>query len=427
MRKKKLLSMVMAGTLAMTMAMPVMAAEGDTVNVIVTTKSAILRVAVPTSLAVAVDQFEMSDSGVQVYSGEFTMENKSEIAVKVGIESTADLKAGTKLVGTKAAAEGSTVAGEAWLAAAAQTSAGKYIETSGKDVGDLTEASDNVATFIQGTDANANKGTASQTFYLKKASAAYKLLNAGESAATLSYAQFYELTAETVGDADDLADLLKDNDVYVATAVAANGQALTFVAKGGTHTYNSSEVYYTAALTATPKASIDSTKLYVYADGTADATDGKAAFRYIGNLSGAQEEWSASDITNVHIKYEIVGVKDTKYDEVKAECTYGLYKKAEAAPSIATKTYTMTANTAIDITVDLGAGDLAATAVSKVMDPTGAWDYLKGDNQASYDASSKKITLSAGMVDACMSANVDHISVVFNDDEETTVRIDLTK
>lgn len=99
----------------------------------------------------------------------------------------------------------------------------------------------------------------------------------------------------------------------------------------------------------------------------------------------------------------------------------------DAAPSIATKTYAMTAGTAIDISVDLGAGDLGASTVAKVMDPTGAWDYLKGDNQASYDAANKKITLSAGMVDACMSANVGSVNVIFDDDAATSVVITLTK
>lgn len=326
MKGKKLLSMLTAGALAVTMAMPVMAADTGTVDVDVATKSAVLRVTVPTSLAVAVDQFEMTNTGTQIYSAPFTMENNSAIAVKVDVTSTADIKAGTKLLASKAAAEASTAEGEAWLAVAAQTSDGKYIETTGKDVGDLTEESLNVKTFAQGTDADADKGTAAQTFYLKKASAEkYKLLNAGESAANISYAQFYELTPQTVADANALTALLKDNDIYVATAVAADGQALTFVAKGGTHSYNASDVCYTAAITPTSKASIDPSKLYVYADGTVDATDGKAAFRYIGNLSGAQEEWSDTDITNVHINYAIVGVRDTKYDEVKDDCVYGLY------------------------------------------------------------------------------------------------------
>ena len=66
MRNKKLLSTVVATTLiASTMVMPVMA-EGTNFDVNVTTKTAVLRVKVPTTIAIAVDQFEMVDEGTQI-------------------------------------------------------------------------------------------------------------------------------------------------------------------------------------------------------------------------------------------------------------------------------------------------------------------------------------------------------------------------
>ena len=113
-RNKKLLSTVVASALvATTMAAPAMAADGDTIDVGVTTKTAVLKVSVPTSMAIAVDQFEMADVGTQIHSGEFEMENNSGIDVKVDIESTADLKATTKLAATKAAVTADTAgAGE---------------------------------------------------------------------------------------------------------------------------------------------------------------------------------------------------------------------------------------------------------------------------------------------------------------------------
>jgi hypothetical protein len=81
MKGKKLVSILTAGALAATMAMPVMAADGGTIDVEVTTKTGILRVEVPTTLAIAVDQFETTDAGSQVYSEEFTIANKSEVNV----------------------------------------------------------------------------------------------------------------------------------------------------------------------------------------------------------------------------------------------------------------------------------------------------------------------------------------------------------
>lgn len=324
MKRKKVLSMFLACALvATTMAMPVMAA-GDTIDVGVTTKTPVLRVTVPTTLAIAVDQLEMDTKGTQISSGAFEMQNNSSVDVKVDIESTADLKTTTKLVASKAAAESSTTAGEAWLAVAAKVNATEYI--TGKDIKDLTEASENVTTFVQGTGADAAKGKAAQTFYLKKTTTgAYKLLNAGESAAAITYAQFYELTSKSAADQNALDALIKENDVYVATATVADGLALTLVEKGKTHTWDTGETYYTAAADATEKAGINASKLYVYANGTADAAGGVAAFRYIGKLSEKQDSWSKEDITNVHIKYTITGIPGTKYDEVKDDCTYGLY------------------------------------------------------------------------------------------------------
>ena len=143
MRNKKLLSTVVASALVATiMAVPVMADDGGSVDVDVTTKNAVLGVEVPTTLAVAINQFEKGDSGSQIFSGDFDITNKSEIPVKLQVTSTATLDSASPitLVSSKKAAEDSKEAnGEAWLAVAAQTSAraqagdpGNYIEESGK-------------------------------------------------------------------------------------------------------------------------------------------------------------------------------------------------------------------------------------------------------------------------------------------------------
>lgn len=343
MKGKKLLSTVMAGALAVTMTVPAMAADGGEIDVDVTTKTAVIRVEVPTTMAIAVDQFMMADAGTQISSSEFTMANKSAVDVKVEVTSTATLAATTKLMATKAAAKDSTKAGDAWLGVAAQTAAGDYddptTDTSDPDadtpvadtpetIATLTEANANVATFAAGD--TATEGKAVQTFYLQKGAGAvaYTMLNANEDASEITYAQFYELTAETVADQDALDALIEANDVYVATAAADDGQTLTLVEKGGSHTKGASDVYYTAADTATAKASLDASKLYVYG-GTANAdADGNAAFRYIGVLSGGQETWSDSDISAIKIKYNIVGVTADKYTEVAEDCHYGLYSEA---------------------------------------------------------------------------------------------------
>ena len=57
MRNKKILSTVVASALAATtMAVPVMAADGGNIDVPVTTKTAVIRVQVPTKMDISVNQ-----------------------------------------------------------------------------------------------------------------------------------------------------------------------------------------------------------------------------------------------------------------------------------------------------------------------------------------------------------------------------------
>lgn len=333
MRSKKLVSTVVVSALvATTMAMPVMAAEGGELPVNVQTKTAVIRVKVPTSMEIAVNQFELADAGSQIYSDPFTMENMSEIPVKVGVTSTVELKDTTKLLASKTAVGSSTKAGEAWLAVAAQTADGDYKDGS-TELADLTESNKNVKVFAQGTGADAAKGTAGQTFYLKQStgSMAYKLLDTTEDPAAIEYAQYYKLTSITLtasNEQSELNELIKTQDIYSVATVGA-GATVTKTAKGSTApTYTSGTTYYTAAISATAKSEVPAsrTDLYMYGNGTVDTTDGKAGFRYIGKLSGAQEDWSKEDITKVTIKYDIAGVEASKYTAIpSADLTYGLY------------------------------------------------------------------------------------------------------
>lgn len=369
MKGKKLLSTAVAGALvAAQMVMPVMAADTGSVQVPVTTKTAVIRVKVPTKLVIAVDQFEMETPGTQIHSDAFTMENLSEVDVKVSVVSTATLGANTTLVGTKEDAEDSTEEGEAWIAIAAQSAAGDYddpktdtsdatanpaVADTPETVATLTEANSNVAVFEQGTGAASATATASQDFYLKKGTApvGYTLLNKNEDATEISYAQFYELTevpAATftgTGDSATLQGLVDAGDVY-HVATPGDGATLTQIKKGTANvTYTSGDTYYTVATTVTAKTNLDTAnKYYVYGGTATPATinttagqpdeSGQAAFRYIGKLSEEQETWSESDISQVDIAYTIVGVTQTRYDDVKDDCTYGLYYDGESAATV---------------------------------------------------------------------------------------------
>ncbi len=339
MRNKKLVSTVVASALvATTMAMPVMAADGGKVEVDVTTKDAIIRVAVPTALAVAVDQFEKVDAGSQIYSEDFTIENKSDVPVKVDVTSKATIASVNPVTSTSAAKR--STGDDAWLAVAAETADDTY----GTGIAALTDASANVTTFKKET---ATEAKAAQTFYLNKGATSgnevYNLLdvkNAAtlEAAKQISYARIYELTTETISGADLTAQnaalqaLVDQKDVYEATSSTAT--TLTLIGKGSTGvTYNSSSTYYTAgtAVATLPDTFATAAK-YVYAEYS--VAGDKTAFRYIGKLSDGKTTWSDTDISDIEIKYDIVGVTGSNYPQFATDCNYGLYKKEKIEPQI---------------------------------------------------------------------------------------------
>ncbi len=341
MKGKKLLTMLTAGALAVTMVMPAMAADGGEVDVEVTTKTGVLRVAVPTTLAVAVDQFETEATGTQIYSEDFTIANMSEINVKVKVTSTATVGSNVTLAAKRADVATATGAnGTAWLAVAAQTAANKY-ETS-DNLANLNEASPNVTTFAKSDTAT----TAAQTFYLKKGTgtAAYKMLKpaADKDNNDVTYAQFYKLTALTLSANTDagLQEKVNASDVYsVVTADIANDATVTKIAKGSTvagGTYAGANTYYTMAAAATAKDDLKAGDVYVYGQLTKDSSGADAAFRYIGELSSNKELWDANDLSQIKIAYTIQGLPQSTYEAAATDgITQGLYK--EKTPAVYTE------------------------------------------------------------------------------------------
>lgn len=388
MKGKKLVSVLTAGALAAAMAMPAFAADGGEVDVDVTTKTGILRVEVPTTLLVAVDQFETTDVGTQIHSGDFTIVNKSQVNVKVNVTSTATVGSNVTLVAKKADVATATGAGgSAWLAVAAKKDATHYEGTGADDnFANLNEAAANVTTFVK----NGTATTAAQTFYLKKASGAesYAMLKpAADGKASVSYAQFYELTKKTFtasSEQTELDAMLAEGDVYVlASTTETDNAAITKTAKNataGTLTYANTNTYYTIADAATPLKDVKAAKVYAYASLTTADTDGNAAFRYIGALSTNKPEWSATDISKVKIAYTIQGLPESVYTAAAAEnnnkgITYGLYKeKVPVKYEVQSgKHY---------ISVDGKAGFAAApTSISVGGNALGASDYTFHDNK----------------------------------------------
>lgn len=334
MRMKKILSITLGAALSAMIATPVSAVDGGVLDVDITTMSGLLRVQVPTQMSAEVDQFETAQEGTQIVAGEFDMINLSEMNVKVDVTSTVTLGSGITLATGKDKAANSSKA-DAWLAVAAKSAANSYDDTATSGItegkSDLSESNVNVTTF--GSPGN----KAEQTFYLEKGtgSAAYKLAVPSGGKASVSYAQFYELTELTTQPTnnDTLQTAVNAGDVYVI-ATADNGTDGTAVTKLSKGTKNavwvSGNTYYSAA--AAPSGTVSNGKLYVYGETTGNG--GKAGFTYIGRLSDSKDSWTKDDIKSFNISYTITGITSSKYEEVKDNCVYGYYSRFQDMTSM---------------------------------------------------------------------------------------------
>lgn len=343
-RTRKVVSAAaLSAILAAQAVMSVAAADGS-INVDMSTKSPILRVNVPTKMAVSVNEFEMGDAGSQITSAAFTMKNLSEIPVTVKVSSEATVDAATALVSTKQAAVDSTDTTNPamWLAAVAAVADNsgtlEYATGTDKTVAGLAGTEANISAF-GAKDAN-NKSTVNQTFYLQAATAAaYKGITGTDVDAAktdIGGADFYQLTEISgVTDAAGAAAEAATRDIYMGTApTAGTPSTLTKIEKGtaATGITFAGKVYDIAAA---PTASSDlvNTNMYLYIDSATTATGDAAAFRYIGALSGAKSGWSTTDLSAITIAYDITAISAAAYTEVaKADgtgLTYG-YKAGEA-------------------------------------------------------------------------------------------------
>lgn len=412
MRNKKLFSTVVATALAATMAMPVMAADGGSVDVDVTTKTGVLRVQVPTTLAVAVDQFEIANAGAQIYSEEFPMTNLSEIAVKVDVTSTVELGTDISLASSKTATKGN----EAWLAAAAMTASSSYDIADTADVTenawDLSEANANVATF------GADK-TASQTFYLEKATgtATYKLaVPDADGKVGEAFARFYELTAigtQPTNEAELKAEVDK-GDVYavVTTDAGKDGTSVTKLEKGSIadasgSIFAATNTYYTMAEEPTVLDATANGKVFVYAAMGTAGSKGAAGFTYIGKLSDEREKWDDNDIKNIKIEYTINGVTASKYDEVKGDCTYGFYPEAAQGPQVSVDGNGLITLTNFDGTTYASLSLNDGTDDWPLRDADGTWVWDKDD-----PSSVKTFQLGSGWVPSYLAGK--DVTIIVN-------------
>lgn len=327
--KKAISAAVVSAIIAAQTLMPVAAAGGE-ITAEVNTKSPVLRVQVPTTMVVSVNELEMGDSGSQVTSAEFEMKNLSETPVNVKVTSEATVGANVTFALSKAEAQASTDTAKPamWLAAVAAVggTTGSYEYTTGSDktVNGLTGTEDIITSFL--TKDASNKGTIIQDFYLDTATGAtYKSITGAAvtaektpATATIGGADFYQLTAltNTADDQTGIDALAADQDIYLDKA---GDGTLTKITKGTTGANaadwtSGTSLVYKMAPTPTPVASLNASNTYMYIDG-AGTDGGSAAFRYIGALSKAKTGWNNTDLTGIKIKYDITGISPTVYGQ----------------------------------------------------------------------------------------------------------------
>lgn len=125
--------------------------------------------------------------------------------------------------------------------------------------------------------------------------------------------------------------------------------------------------------------------------------------------------------------YELTGAvnKNAKWDtgvgfpNIKVTYSY-VEAPSEAAPSIATTSYKMSAGQTIGVTVDFGKGDLGATAVSRVVYNSKPWTVGKH-----YTVSGNRITITSATVDYLLglSATTSKATVVFDNGDEVEISL----
>ncbi len=150
---------------------------------------------------------------------------------------------------------------------------------------------------------------------------------------------------------------------------------------------------------------------YVYAE--KEVADGDPALTWNEesiSLSGAVSKASAKDLTAPTLTVT------WKYEDPAAT-------PADAAPDISQTTYTMAADTAVTINVDLGAGDLAAEGVASIK--WGSVDLISR-NYASY--ADGVVTINANCVNILRGKDGSQtVEITFNDDAATVKNVTLSK
>lgn len=166
-----------------------------------------------------------------------------------------------------------------------------------------------------------------------------------------------------------------------------------------------------------------------------DATANAGSGAYVYELTDAAKAQANTDFPQYSFK--LTGASNAAGDwsalasaAPKVNVTWTVDKHveaAEAAPSIATKTYSMTSGSPVAVNVSLGAGSLAATGIASIT-YTSSSGASRTMATSDYSLNGNTLTFSANYIQGVIQAGVTSrvYKVIFNDEASTAVDITFT-
>lgn len=250
---------------------------------------------------------------------------------------------------------------------------------------------------------------------------------------------FYNKSNRVMDDTSDLIKVTNKSSMDVEISLDAEVPALTTISMSDTSTFADDD---SASLYLALKDADGETAITEQEDGTnkgsltktiAKAPDGS----YEVKEANGSYEYVLKDSATGFADYEfaLTGACNAKGDwsavseNPQINLTWEIKPAFAKGPSIATKTYKMTTGKPVEVTVDLGTGNLAATSIASITYSTNAnpTNTLAADN---YTFANGKLTIKADYVTTlCGLSNFTtrDYKITFNDTAKTEVTITLNK
>jgi hypothetical protein len=266
---------------------------------------------------------------------------------------------------------------------------------------------------------------AANTQYYKKSSGAYTEVTIADANAFAAETDQLYIATTDIGieiQASELGDVTMNNStaaVDFATGTGSTSATIGFVLPAAEYTLKDDQFIDLSTTGSSLSSKYEMTTL-----------GGVSGFTITGNMN-KNTEWSqlksdGAAVTTITVTPTYTITDATGQEEAISTGKYQVKTTpANAAPSIATTTYTMTSGQDVEITLNYGVGSLAATGVEKVtFVVNGETKTCSTDN---YTVANGKLTFKGAYTSAMISNNVSSraFTIVFNDTAKTSVTVTL--